>query len=65
MPYSMHQKIIKKLFTKEEFQIIKWAKSVVSTQNLKKGDILTDRNISVKRPCANKYEIPANFTTEF
>ncbi len=52
----------KKIIHKEEIQIIKWAReSVVSTQNLKKGDILTDRNISVKRPCANKYEIPAKF----
>ena len=27
----------------------------------KQALILTDRNISVKRPCANKYEIPAKF----
>ncbi len=50
----------KKIIHKEEIQIIKWAReSVVSTKNIKKGDIFTKQNISVKRPCANKYEIPA------
>lgn len=52
----------KKIIHKEEIQIIKWAReSVVSTKNIIKGDNLTSKNISVKRPCANKSEIPAKF----
>tara|TARA_B100000214_G_scaffold374403_1_gene357032 strand:- start:229 stop:1260 length:1032 start_codon:yes stop_codon:yes gene_type:complete len=45
---------------KKEIPIIKWAReSVVSLTNIKKGEILSSLNISVKRPAPNKNEIPA------
>ena len=50
----------KKIIHKEERQIIKWAReSVVSIVNIKKGDLLDKRNISVKRPAPTNKEIPA------
>jgi len=49
-----------KIIHKEERQIIKWAReSVVSITNIKKGDVLDNRNITVKRPAPNSNEIPA------
>ena len=49
----------KKIF-KQEKQIVNWAReSVVSTRKIKKGEILTLKNISVKRPSPKKGEIPA------
>lgn len=46
---------------KEEREIISWAReSVVSKHNIKVGETLNKRNITVKRPAANKDEIPAN-----
>jgi len=51
---------IKKIH-KEEKEIIKWAReSVVSKRNIKKGENLSIENITVKRPAANKNEIPSN-----
>ncbi len=46
---------------KEEIEIINWAReSVVSKQDIKIGENLNKQNITVKRPAANKNEIPAN-----
>ncbi len=45
----------------EEREIIKWAReSVVSTKNICKGEYLSTKNISVKRPAANNNEISAD-----
>ena len=50
----------KKRIHKKEFEIIKWAReSVVTTKNIKKGEILSEQNISVKRPAPKKGIIPA------
>jgi sialic acid synthase SpsE len=47
---------------KKEIQIIKWAReSVVSIKEIKKGEIFSKKNISVKRPAPNSKEIPAKF----
>ena len=49
----------KKIHHKEK-EIIKWAReSVVSTENLKKNEVLTESNVSVKRPAPLKNVIPA------
>ena len=53
------QKIVKKIHHKEK-EIIKWAReSVVSTEHIKKNQVLTESNISVKRPAPMKNIIPA------
>ena len=45
---------------KKEFEIIKWAReSVVTTNIIKKGEILNNLNVSVKRPAPRKGVIPA------
>lgn len=50
----------KKEIHSEEKQIIEWAReSVVSTENIKKNEIFSKKNISVKRPAPLKSEIPA------
>ena len=50
----------KKKIHKEEHEIIKWAReSVVSTSEIRKDEILNEKNLSVKRPAPNKNEIPA------
>ena len=50
----------KKKIHKKEFEIIKWAReSVVTTKDIKKGEILSEQNISVKRPAPKKGIIPA------
>jgi sialic acid synthase SpsE len=50
----------KKRIHKKEFEIIKWAReSVVTTKDIKKGEILSEQNISVKRPAPKKGIIPA------
>jgi len=52
----------KKIIHKEEKEIIKWAReSVVSTKNIKKNEIISKLNTSVKRPAPKKNEIPAKF----
>ena len=49
----------KKIF-KEEKEIIKWAReSVVTIKDIKKGEVFSKKNISVKRPGPAKYNIPA------
>ena len=49
-----------KIIHKEEIPIINWAReSVVAIKNIKKNEILNEKNISVKRPAPNKDEIPA------
>ena len=49
-----------KVIHKKEFEIIKWAReSVVTIKDIKKGEILTEKNISVKRPAPKKGIIPA------
>ena len=51
---------IKKIH-KEEKEIISWAReSVVSKQEIKIGETLNEKNITVKRPAAKQNEIPAN-----
>lgn len=46
---------------KEERSIISWAReSVVSIRDIKIGEKLDKKNITVKRPAANKNEIPAS-----
>jgi N,N'-diacetyllegionaminate synthase len=51
----------KKIIHEEEKQIINWAReSVVSVNDIDIGDILSKKNISVKRPAPNYAEIPAN-----
>ena len=46
---------------KEEKEIISWAReSVVSKKDINIGEKLDKKNITVKRPSANKYEIPAS-----
>jgi sialic acid synthase SpsE len=48
----------KKIIHKEEREIISWAReSVVSIKNIKKNEVLTNDNISVKRPSPLKGEI--------
>ena len=50
----------KKIIHKEEKQIISWAReSVVSIKNIKRDDILNNKNLSVKRPAPKNNEIPA------
>ncbi len=50
----------KKKIHEKEKEIIKWAReSVVSTENIKKNQILTEKNTSVKRPAPTKNIIPA------
>ena len=52
----------RKVIHKEERQIICWAReSVVSTKNIKKGERLNKRNISVKRPAPNNKEIAPKY----
>jgi N-acetylneuraminate synthase len=52
----------KKIIHNEEKEIINWAReSVVTIKNIYKNEMLTRDNISVKRPNANKDEIPAKF----
>ena len=51
----------KKKIHNEEKEIISWAReSVVSKQDIRIGELLDKKNITVKRPAANKNEIPAN-----
>ena len=58
---SMKPEVIKKKIHNEEKEIIKWAReSVVSTDNIKVGEILTPYNISVKRPAPKIDEISAS-----
>lgn len=50
----------KKQIHKKEYEIIKWAReSVVTIKNIKKNEILSELNISVKRPAPKKGIIPA------
>ena len=52
---------VKKIFSQEK-QIVNWAReSVVSIKKIIKGEVLTLKNISVKRPSPKKDEIPAKF----
>jgi N,N'-diacetyllegionaminate synthase len=52
----------KKIIHKEEREIIEWAReSVVSIENIKKNEIFSKSNISVKRPAPKNNEIPAKF----
>ena len=52
---------IKKIFPQEK-QIVNWAReSVVSIKKIIKGEVLTLKNISVKRPSPKKNEIPSKF----
>ena len=49
-----------KKINKQEKEIISWAReSVVSIHNIKKGEVFSKKNISVKRPSPGKENIPA------
>tara|TARA_B100000242_G_C43040542_1_gene485424 strand:+ start:666 stop:1700 length:1035 start_codon:yes stop_codon:yes gene_type:complete len=55
---------LKKIF-KEEREIVNWAReSVVTIKTIKKGEKLTTKNLSVKRPSPKKGEIPAKFLSK-
>ena len=55
---------LKKIF-KEEREIVNWAReSVVTIKTIKKGEKLTTKNLSVKRPSPKKSEIPAKFLSK-
>ena len=50
----------KKIIHKQEKEIISWAReSVVSTNFIRKGEKLSSKNTSTKRPSPKKGEIPA------
>ena len=56
------KKIKVKKILKEEKQIISWAReSVVSVQNIKKGEKFNEKNISTKRPNAKNGEIESKY----
>jgi N-acetylneuraminate synthase len=51
---------IKKIFN-EEKEIVAWAReSIVSSRNIKKGELIKKFNICTKRPSAKKNDIPAS-----